>query len=191
MRLPSPEEIITFLCPRQAGVGPCQRPGRLPGQVGRSSDFEMHPLRQFSAAAIPLEIVLEEVDKFFRVDVLMVRVGSRRHETEDIFGHEDGEEPGERGAGDGGHEQVSTGFDEFVERAKELGGPIDVFEHLHGADDVERAVLRDKVFGGGVQVREAGTAERVRAGEERIASSVRGGNANVGGTRIDARCTCA
>lgn len=62
--------------------------------------------------AIPFSIVLEEIDQLFRVDVLVMGVCSWSDESEDVFCHEDGKEPREWGASDGGHEEVSAWFDE-------------------------------------------------------------------------------
>lgn len=65
-----------------------------------------------------------------------------------------------------------------------------MFEHFHGADDVEGSVLGHEVFGRSVKVGERLTAECVRTGEERIARSVSGSNTNVGATGVHSGRTC-
>jgi hypothetical protein len=62
--------------------------------------------------SLPPLLLLEERDEFLRFDVLVVGVGSGGDEAHDVFGHGDGEEFGERGAGDGGEEEGTAGLEE-------------------------------------------------------------------------------
>lgn len=110
----------------------------------------MQTLGKLRSRTVPFAVVLKKVNEFGRVDVLTVCVCSRSDEFEHVFRHEDGEEPGEGGSRDGGHEDVTAWFDECVETAEEIGGPIDVFEDLHCTNNVESLALLNYVFGGAV-----------------------------------------
>lgn len=57
---------------------------------------------------------MDECPEFLWLDVLGVRVGAGCDEAEDRFGEGNGEQAGERGAGDGGEDQVAAGLKELV-----------------------------------------------------------------------------
>jgi len=52
----------------------------------------------------------KEVGQLLRLNVLVVGVGARRDESEDVLGERDGEEASERGARDGREEEMAAGL---------------------------------------------------------------------------------
>jgi len=76
-----------------------QNPFPFPGEVDNASNFCLESTR---LALEPMHFITEETEEFVRVDEFIVCMRSWGDASEDLLGHEDCEEVGQRSASDGG-----------------------------------------------------------------------------------------
>ncbi len=76
-------------------------------------------------------------------------MGAAGEPAQDVFGADNGEGEGLRGAVDGGNEHQAAGLEHRGAAFQEQIQVGDVFDDFHVEDDIEALVLRGQVFSGG------------------------------------------